>query len=91
MSRGGLIQVAVWILVLALTGATGCKEHRAPGGKCGLAEEGQLVACDGSGSALLCRNLRLSAVPCRGARGCSGEAPASCDVALAQEGDPCAT
>jgi hypothetical protein len=82
-------RIVIWMLVLASTSASGCKEHRAPGGKCGLAEEDQLVACDGSGSALFCKNLRLRAIPCRGARGCSGESPASCDISLAQEGDGC--
>jgi hypothetical protein len=82
-------RIAAWMLALASTGAIGCDERRAPGGKCGLAEEGQIVACDGSASALVCRSLRLGALPCRGAHGCSGAAPASCDVSLAQEGDAC--
>jgi hypothetical protein len=85
-------RAVVALAVLALTGAVaGCgDQRRAAGGKCGLAEEGQLVACDGA-AALLCRNLRLHAVPCRGARGCSGAGSPHCDESLALEGDACTT
>src|SRR5262245_44050376 len=62
-------------LVIAGACAAGCEEPPKPGGKCNLTDEKKLVACHGAGAALLCRNLRLSEVPCRGPKGCSGAAP----------------
>ncbi len=77
-------------LVFAAVGAIGCDEAPKPGGKCLMSQEKQLVACHGPGAALLCQNIRLSEVPCRGPKGCSGAAPV-CDESVAKEGDPCTT
>jgi hypothetical protein len=79
----GMMTAGLW--------AMGCDEPPKAGGKCLMGQERQLVACEGSGAALLCTNIRLSAVPCRGPLGCQGESSPSCDQTIGQEGDPCTT
>ncbi|MEZ4302948.1 MAG: hypothetical protein R3B70_48945 [Polyangiaceae bacterium] len=91
-SRGaGRAAIGATVVAAALlaTAISGCKKEPAAGGSCELASEGEVTCLDAK-TALLCSNLRLSPLPCRGEKGCSitGNV-AVCDVTVAKEGDAC--
>ena len=69
--------------------AAGCESTPKVGDHCPMSKDGQLMGCVQESSALLCRDQKLVAVPCRGDDGCAaGQAP-SCDMSIGQEGEPC--
>ncbi len=65
------------------------KDPPRAGDKCQMSEEGSILACGGPDSELLCKGLKLVAIPCRGARGCTGGGPPQCDATLGKEGESC--
>jgi hypothetical protein len=66
--------------------ALGCRSKPAAGDKC--TKEGRYVCADLQ-SALYCKSGVFVAVPCKGAKGCSGDKNPRCDYELAAEGDAC--
>lgn len=71
------------LLVLALA----CEGKAAPGRRC--TNEGRYV-CGDATTALFCESGTYRAVPCRGARGCTGgDVAPMCDDRAANEGDAC--
>lgn len=85
MARCYPILLAVLCIVFPLS----CKEPIVERGKCVSSES--LVGCKDPSTALRCVDLRLQALPCRGANGCktAGERAASCDESIGHEGDRC--
>jgi hypothetical protein len=62
-----------------------CDDKPAAGGKCSMADHLRVVGCQDAHTALLCRDMRLETLACKGPRGCAGD----CDRSLAEAGDPC--
>lgn len=78
------LRFAALCIVLTM-GALGCKPK--VGKKC--SPEGKEV-CGGKGAALLCLDGKWTPMPCRGAKGCSGEGVAmECDQSVAREQETC--
>lgn len=79
------------ILFSIALAAIACDETPKSGGKCPMAEDGDLLGCESASVALRCRDLRLEPVGCKGPKGCTpaGDHGANCDRTVAAEGDVC--
>ena len=76
------------VIVLALLPA--CEEKKPQAGKvCPVQDHGKWT-CSDRENALYCDGGKYVAIPCRGAKGCTGKpTEASCDASLGRVGDVC--
>ena len=79
--------VAAVVVASLMLGACGCNRRLRAGDECALARAPAFVACASDREALLCKNGKLLAVPCRGSTGCKGSG--GCDMNLGEAGEAC--
>src|SRR5688572_22266538 len=80
--------------VLALMGiaglCSGCEEKKREAGKVCPLQDNAKWTCADAASALYCQAGKYVAIPCRGAKGCTGKpADAVCDTSVGRVGDAC--